>query len=108
MSVVPPENTDKFELERLHDLAIHHEYASSVVKKDQKVHTTTAESPALTDSDKGSSSPTALNQTVWTVKTFLATLALAGLYVGSQIPLYFVGAALSYVAADIGGVEASS
>ncbi|OQU99157.1 hypothetical protein CLAIMM_04831 isoform 1 [Cladophialophora immunda] len=109
MSVVPLENTDKVELERLHDLAVHHEYASTVVEKDQKVQPRAAESPALpTDSDEGSTSLDHQDQTVWTLKTFLATLALAGLYVGSQIPLYFAGAVLSYVAADIGGVEASS
>ncbi|OAL29919.1 hypothetical protein AYO22_01825 [Fonsecaea multimorphosa] len=108
MSVVPLENTDKLELERLHDLATHHEYASTTVGKDHKVQTTTAESSAPADSDTGSSPLETQNQTVWTFKTFLATLALAGLYVGSQIPLYFVGAVLSYVAADIGGVKASS
>jgi hypothetical protein len=41
----------------------------------------------------------------WTPTQFVATICLAGLYVGAQIPLYFVGGSLSFIAADIGGAS---
>ncbi|KAL6243042.1 hypothetical protein RBB50_010142 [Rhinocladiella similis] len=41
----------------------------------------------------------------WTFKQVAATIALCGLYVGSQIPLYFTGGALTFIAADVGGIE---
>ncbi|GIZ43166.1 hypothetical protein CKM354_000640400 [Cercospora kikuchii] len=36
-----------------------------------------------------------------------AIMSLAGIYVGSQIPLYFVGGCLSFIAADIGATTTS-
>ncbi|KAK1043777.1 hypothetical protein LTR74_018395 [Friedmanniomyces endolithicus] len=39
----------------------------------------------------------------WTTKQVLATISLSGLYVGSQLPLFFVGGTLSFIAAEIGG-----
>jgi MFS family permease len=44
----------------------------------------------------------------WTFKSIVATIALSGLYVGSQIPLYFVGGSLSFIAESVGGTEASA
>ncbi|KIW87484.1 uncharacterized protein Z519_11807 [Cladophialophora bantiana CBS 173.52] len=42
----------------------------------------------------------------WTWKQVIATISLCGVYVGSQIPLYFVGeGSLSYIAADLGTVS---
>lgn len=41
----------------------------------------------------------------WTPVQFVATICLAGLYVGAQIPLYFVGGSLSFIAADLGGAS---
>ncbi|KAK4557095.1 hypothetical protein LTR86_006076 [Recurvomyces mirabilis] len=42
----------------------------------------------------------------WTIRKLLAATFLAMLYTGSQIPLYFAGATLSFIAKDIGQVEA--
>ncbi|RDW74226.1 hypothetical protein BP5796_07668 [Coleophoma crateriformis] len=39
----------------------------------------------------------------WGIKSRLASMFLACLYVGSQIPLYFVGGSLEYMADDFGG-----
>ncbi|EXJ70682.1 uncharacterized protein A1O5_05672 [Cladophialophora psammophila CBS 110553] len=44
----------------------------------------------------------------WTWIQILATICLSGLYVGSQIPLYFLGGTLTYISADLGGTEASA
>ncbi|KAH0842748.1 hypothetical protein AYO21_04253 [Fonsecaea monophora] len=41
----------------------------------------------------------------WTWKQIVATVSLCGVYVGSQIPLYFVGGSLSYIAADLGSAS---
>ncbi|OAL21416.1 hypothetical protein AYO20_11381 [Fonsecaea nubica] len=41
----------------------------------------------------------------WTWKQIVATISLCGVYVGSQIPLYFVGGSLSYIAADLGSAS---
>ncbi|OCT44607.1 putative major facilitator superfamily transporter [Cladophialophora carrionii] len=41
----------------------------------------------------------------WTWKQILATISLCGVYVGSQIPLYFVGGSLTYVASDLGSAS---
>ncbi|OQV05048.1 hypothetical protein CLAIMM_09846 [Cladophialophora immunda] len=41
----------------------------------------------------------------WTWKQVVATVSLCGVYVGSQIPLYFVGGSLSYIAADLGSAS---
>ncbi|KAK3672362.1 hypothetical protein LTR78_007669 [Recurvomyces mirabilis] len=38
----------------------------------------------------------------WTIRKLLAATFLAMLYTGSQIPLYFAGATLSFIAKDIG------
>ncbi|KAK5685652.1 hypothetical protein LTR17_027036 [Elasticomyces elasticus] len=42
----------------------------------------------------------------WTIKKLLASAFLAMLYTGSQVPLYFAGATLSFIAADIGRADA--
>ncbi|KAK5725874.1 hypothetical protein LTR15_004064 [Elasticomyces elasticus] len=42
----------------------------------------------------------------WTMKKLLASAFLAMLYTGSQVPLYFAGATLSFIAADIGRADA--
>ncbi|KAH6869408.1 major facilitator superfamily domain-containing protein [Thelonectria olida] len=39
---------------------------------------------------------------VWTPKTIVAAVSLGALYAGSQVNLYFVGGALSYIEADLG------
>ncbi|KEF62015.1 uncharacterized protein A1O9_03587 [Exophiala aquamarina CBS 119918] len=42
----------------------------------------------------------------WTWKQIIATISLCGVYVGSQIPLYFVGGrSLSYIASDLGAAS---
>ncbi|KIW63894.1 hypothetical protein PV04_08862 [Phialophora macrospora] len=41
----------------------------------------------------------------WTWKQILATISLCGVYVGSQIPLYFVGGSLTYIASDLGSAS---
>ncbi|PMD53445.1 MFS general substrate transporter [Hyaloscypha bicolor E] len=41
----------------------------------------------------------------WTITHRLAAFSLCLLYVGSQIPLYFIGASLSFVTEDIGGTD---
>ncbi|KAL4889766.1 major facilitator superfamily domain-containing protein [Aspergillus ambiguus] len=46
--------------------------------------------------------------TVWTWKSLIASIALSGLYVGSQIPIYFVGGELSFIVAEIGHADAGS
>lgn len=116
MSVVPPENTDRLEHEKQHASELqhdremaeheHHEHASP---GDEKTRATDDLTSGSGGSDEPSSeSPEYQTKTVWTLKTFVATVALSGLYVGSQIPLYFVGGSLSFIAADIGGAEASA
>lgn len=42
----------------------------------------------------------------WTARKLLAAACLAMLYTGSQIPLYFAGGTLSFIAADIGAADA--
>ncbi|KAK5114166.1 hypothetical protein LTR62_002736 [Meristemomyces frigidus] len=42
----------------------------------------------------------------WTAKKLCAAACLAMLYTGSQIPLYFAGATLSFIAKDIGAASA--
>ncbi|OCT47870.1 putative major facilitator superfamily transporter [Cladophialophora carrionii] len=111
MSVLPPENTDRLEHERQHDAELlhdkemteHREHVHHDEKSQVKEELTTA-SPSEPSSD----TPEYQTKTVWTLKTFVATVALSGLYVGSQIPLYFVGGSLTFIAADIGGSEASA
>ncbi|VZH92534.1 unnamed protein product [Fusarium fujikuroi] len=44
----------------------------------------------------------------WTWRHAVASISLAGLYVGAQIPLYFVGGSLTYIVKDIGSSEKSS
>ncbi|KIV93428.1 hypothetical protein PV10_04641 [Exophiala mesophila] len=44
----------------------------------------------------------------WTTKQILATIGLCGLYVGSQIPLYFSGGALTYIAISVGAADKAS
>ncbi|KIY02373.1 uncharacterized protein Z520_02511 [Fonsecaea multimorphosa CBS 102226] len=44
----------------------------------------------------------------WTWLQITATVCLSGLYVGSQIPLYFLGGTLTYISADLGGTKASA
>ncbi|KAL5364874.1 major facilitator superfamily domain-containing protein [Aspergillus floccosus] len=46
--------------------------------------------------------------TVWTWKSLIAPIALSGLYVGSQIPIYFVGGELTFIVAEIGHADAGS
>ena len=112
MSVVPPENTDRLEHQRQHDAELRHdkemlehrEHAHPVDEKGQATHDLAPASP----SEPSSETPDYMTRTVWTFKTFVATVALSGLYVGSQIPLYFVGGSLSFIAKDIGGAEASA
>ncbi|OQV07082.1 hypothetical protein CLAIMM_11566 [Cladophialophora immunda] len=41
----------------------------------------------------------------WTGKHIIASLSLAGLYVGAQIPLYFVGGSLTFITRDIGSSQ---
>ncbi|KIV98796.1 uncharacterized protein PV09_09448 [Verruconis gallopava] len=43
----------------------------------------------------------------WTVRKLFASAFLAMLYTGSQIPLYFVGGCLTFIAEEIGGTNAS-
>ncbi|KIY03036.1 uncharacterized protein Z520_01502 [Fonsecaea multimorphosa CBS 102226] len=115
MSVVPPENTDKLEHERQHDAELRHdkemlehrEHAHTGDEKKQTKEELTAASPSSSE-PSSETTPEYQTKTVWTLRTFVATLALSGLYVGSQIPLYFVGGSLSFIAADIGGAEASA
>ncbi|KAJ9611234.1 hypothetical protein H2200_004417 [Cladophialophora chaetospira] len=112
MSVIPPENTDRLEHQRQHDAELRHdkemmehrEHAHLADEKSQVKEDSFTPSP----SEPSSETPEYQTKTVWTLKTFIATVALSGLYVGSQIPLYFVGGSLAFIAADIGGVEASA
>jgi hypothetical protein len=112
MSVVPPENTDRLEHERQHDAELRHdkemmehrEHAHIDEEKTQVKEELATASPSEPSSD----TPEYQTKTVWTLRTFIATVSLSGLYVGSQIPLYFVGGSLSFIAADIGGAEASA
>ena len=111
MSVVPPENMNRLEHqqqqaaeldhdEKLRELA--HEEHARPSSKEGDVH---IKEGSNTSSEAGPDVP---EDIVWTKRTIIATVALAGLYVGSQIPLYFVGGSLSYIAADIGGTEAAA
>ncbi len=138
MSVVPPENTDRLEHEKQrqadeyhvahlndhhpaherHSTSIeHHEHAPNGAAAHighQKDHPTdTVDLAHEGDSEKGSrphghDENGIQTKTVWTFKTLVATMALSGLYVGSQIPLYFCGGSLSFIAKDIGGTETSA
>ncbi|KAH0845698.1 hypothetical protein AYO21_05907 [Fonsecaea monophora] len=115
MSVVPPENTDKLEHEVQHDAELRHdkemlEHREHAHTEDEKAHAKDELATASGSSSEPNSetTPEYQTQTVWTLKTFVATVALSGLYVGSQIPLYFVGGSLTFIAADIGGAEASA
>ncbi len=109
MSVIPPENTDRLEHQRQHDAELRHdkemlEHREHADEKGQIRDELASASPSEPSSD----TPEYMTKTVWTPKTFIAAVALSGLYVGSQIPLYFVGGSLSFIAADIGGAEASA
>jgi MFS family permease len=42
----------------------------------------------------------------WTIRKAFAAVSLAMLYTGSQIPLYFAGATLTFIAKDIGAADA--
>ncbi|PVH69030.1 MFS general substrate transporter [Cadophora sp. DSE1049] len=44
----------------------------------------------------------------WSVRQIIATISLSILWVGSQVPLYFTGGMLSYMAADLGGAALTS
>lgn len=44
----------------------------------------------------------------WTITHRIAAFSLCFLYVGSQIPLYFVGASLQYIIDDVGGTDKES
>ncbi|KAG4441501.1 hypothetical protein IFR05_003028 [Cadophora sp. M221] len=44
----------------------------------------------------------------WSTRQIIATVSLSILWVGSQVPLYFTGGMLSYMAADLGGVALTS
>lgn len=118
MSVVPPENTDKLEHEKQHDFEVHHNHHESTEHREHAHSTSTdnekhptSEALAHPGGDSSASSdetPEYQTKTVWTLRTFVATVALSGLYVGSQIPLYFAGGSLSFISRDIGGTEASA
>ena len=119
MSVIPPENTDRLEHEKQHEAEAHHykqgpvttqhhENMPPINQADEKSHGTNAVFPANSDSEQGSGNPEMQTKTVWTFRTLVATAGLSGLYVGSQIPLYFVGGSLSFIAADLGGTEVSA
>jgi hypothetical protein len=113
MSVVPPENTDRLEHERQHDAELRHdkemmEHREHAHQPDEKSTVKEEEDAVGSSSEPSSETPEYQTKTVWTFKTFVATVSLSGLYVGSQIPLYFVGGSLSFIAADIGGAEASA
>lgn len=111
MSVVPPENTNHLEHEKLHDAeALRHraEHHEQVATAHEKNEATDAVRSANEESSASSEHQEFQTETVWTWKAIAATMALSGLYVGSQIPLYFVGGSLSFIAADIGGAEASA
>jgi hypothetical protein len=109
MSVIPPENTNYTEHAKQHDaeilhdkhMAEHDEHARHSLEK------TGGTAATLSPASSGDE-PVYQTKTVWTFKTLVATIALSGLYVGSQIPLYFAGGSLSFIAADIGGAEASA
>ena len=119
MSVVPPENIDKFEHEKQHEFEVHHHHTgehhedvnkpiSGENEKSQTADAVTSGSAHSSEPSSETPTPEYQTKTVWTFKTFVATVALSGLYVGSQIPLYFVGGSLSFIAHDIGGAEASA
>lgn len=57
------------------------------------------------EAEKGDDSD---GRVTWTTKQILATIFLSALYVGSQIPLYFVGASLSFISRDVGGTESQA
>ena len=112
MSVIPPENTDRLEHQRQHDAELRHdkemlEHREHAHLGDEKSHAH-EETGITSPSEPSSDIPEYQTKTVWTTRTFLATVSLSGLYVGSQIPLYFVGGSLSFIAKDIGGSEASA
>ncbi|KAH8706051.1 putative major facilitator superfamily transporter [Talaromyces proteolyticus] len=44
-------------------------------------------------------------QISWNVRSRIAACALIAVYVGTQLPLYFIGGTLNFIAADIGGGE---
>ncbi|OQU96911.1 hypothetical protein CLAIMM_02926 [Cladophialophora immunda] len=44
----------------------------------------------------------------WTSRQILATLSLSFLYCGSQLPLYFVSASLSFIVEQVGGADIDS
>ncbi|KAK0111563.1 hypothetical protein ONS95_001914 [Cadophora gregata] len=48
------------------------------------------------------------NGAQWSVRQIIATVSLSILWVGSQVPLYFTGGMLSYMAADLGGLALTS
>jgi MFS family permease len=90
----------------------HHEHAG-----EKELSTTSPDDPEhrAVVPDEGRPSP-------WTLKNIITTCFLSGLYVGewslcakilltcagSQIPLYFVGGSLSFIAADLGGLDVIS
>jgi hypothetical protein len=113
MSVIPPENTDRLEHQLQHDAELRHdkemmEHREHAGHHDEESKHVKEEITSASPSEPSSDTPEYQTKTVWTFKTFVATVALSGLYVGSQIPLYFVGGSLSFIAADIGGAEASA
>lgn len=109
MSVIPPENTNHLEHEKLqHAEAVRHstEHREHIHnEKHDAVEGVVVRNPDSSSSVESQEEQTA---TVWTFKSIIATVGLSGLYVGSQIPLYFVGGSLSFISADIGGVEAQA
>jgi len=110
MSVVPPENTNHLEHEKLQDAEVlRHsaEHRRHVHGADEK-HEMVAMGATHVESVTSSEHQEYQTATVWTWRTIVATAALSALYVGSQIPLYFTGGSLSFIAKDIGGAEASA
>ena len=112
MSVVPPENTDRLEHKLQHDAELRHDkellgHNDHFNLTDEKAHVT-EETATASPSEPSSETPEYQTKTIWTLKTFVATVSLSGLYVGSQIPLYFTGGSLAFIAADIGGAKAEA
>jgi MFS family permease len=101
---------------------------ATAVEIDQEKHVDTEHREVATSGSEGDGEQIDhsdhFHNTPWTVKDRLAALSLSGLYVGkylatvnhslltthqgSQIPLYFTGGSLSFIAADIGGATASA
>ena len=71
------------------------EHLEVVQPDDKQPNAATNVAEPSSDSEKGIEAER--QRTDWTLKTIVATTALSGLYVGSQIPLYFVGGSLKFV-----------